>query len=54
MESNGYKVNIKIEMPDKTVKEVNSLEEFKKYTSTINKQGMQSVGAVPVNKENVG
>lgn len=51
MESNGYKVKIKMEMPDKTVKEVNSLEEFKEYTPALNEQGMKAIGAVPVKKK---
>lgn len=50
MESNGYKVNIKIDMPDKTV-EVTSFEELQKYAPELNNNAMKAIGAVPVNKK---
>lgn len=51
MKSNGFNIKIKIDMPDETVKELESFEEFKEYAPEINKTGMQSIGAVPVNKK---
>lgn len=54
MEINGFKIRIKIEMPNKTVKEVETLEELREYAPKLNGQAMRAIGAVPVQKEKVG
>lgn len=48
MESNGFNIRLKIDMPDETVKELKSFEELREYAPALNGKGMKSIGAVPV------